>query len=77
MKGIVITKTIIIVLVVAIAAYLILAQSGYIPTPTQLGTGKPQTTIKDNTEASNQITEIGTNVDDVNSLLEDIDKSLG
>ena len=76
MKGIIITKTIIILLIIAVAAYLILAESGYVPIPSQLGVVKTQTTIKDTNEASSQITEIGTNVDDLNSLLEDVDNSL-
>ena len=36
-----------------------------------------QTTIKSPEQASNQITDIGSDVDDVGSILDDIDKSLG
>ena len=75
MKGIVITKMVIIAAVIAIAVLYALQQQGQLPS-----IGAPTakaTTIKSTQEASTKIISISSTVEDIGSLLEDIDKDLG
>ena len=74
MKGIVITKMIIITGIILAAIYF-LTQQGNLQ-----NAGAPTTktaAIKSPEQASNQIAQIGSGVDNVGSILEDIDKRLG
>ncbi len=73
-KGIVITKMIIIILVLAIAAYFLFNQGGQLPSFQGI-TPIKQTSIKSTEQASKEITSIGTGVENVGSILEDIDKT--
>ena len=74
MKGIVLTKLIIIAAII-IAVIYFLTQQGNLP---NFGVAGPkQTTIKNPEQASNQITQIGSGVENVGSILQDIDKKLG
>ena len=74
MKGIVITKLVIIVAVI-IAVMYFLTQQGTFQGIT--GPATKSTAIKSSEEASKQITGIGSGVENVSSILEDIDKRLG
>ena len=78
MKGIVITKMVIIAAVIIIAILYVLQQQGQLPSidVTKQPVAK-ETTIKSTQEASKEITEIGSGVENVGSILEDIDKRLG
>jgi len=73
MKGIVITKLIVIAAIIIAVVYF-LSQQGQLPS---IGAPAKQTTIKSTEQASKEITEIGSGVENVGSILEDIDKRLG
>ena len=76
MKGIVITKMVVIAAIILVAVFYIANQQGQLPSidgPTTPRT----TTIKSTTQASGEITQIGSNVESVESILADIDKALG
>jgi uncharacterized protein YaiI (UPF0178 family) len=77
MKGIVITKMVIIAAIVLAAVLYILNQQGQLDLSKIGAPAAKQTTIKSTEQASNQITDIGSGVENVGSILEDIYKSLG
>ena len=72
-KGVIITTKIIIIAAILIAAVYFISQQDQL----QLTGGAPKaTTIKSTQEASNKIIDISANIDDLGSLLEDLDQSL-
>lgn len=74
MKGIVITKMIVVAAVILAVIYF-LNQQGNLPS-LGIPVAKP-TTIKNTQQASQEIIDIGSGVEDITSILDDLDKKLG
>ncbi|MBI4010525.1 MAG: hypothetical protein HY361_05090 [Candidatus Aenigmarchaeota archaeon] len=76
MKGIVITKMVVVAAVILVAVIYLANQQGQLPSISG-GTTPRTTTIKSTSQASSEITQIGSNVENIESILADIDKALG
>ena len=79
MKGIVLTTKIIALMLIIVAAVYFVGQQGLLPNinlPSTSGTGTATTTIKTTAEASKKIISMSATIDDLGSLVEDIDKSI-